>query len=177
LRNEAYIAVRRRWTLYEAVKRWVGMKRSQSLVLFSLLLLWTLSRPTGVSLAGEDPMRGPWDQRPTGALAASQPWSHETPSPAASFFRLLVTFFQRVISPVDGDRCPSYPTCSAYSIQAYEQHGAVLGTLMTVDRLFHEDSEGEFSPIIEVHGVRRIYDPVWANEFWREKERGKARNE
>jgi putative component of membrane protein insertase Oxa1/YidC/SpoIIIJ protein YidD len=88
-----------------------------------------------------------------------------------------VTFFQQVISPVDGDRCPSYPTCSAYSIQAYDQHGAVLGTLMTVDRLFHEDSEGEFAPVIEVYGVRRIYDPVWANEFWKEKEGRRARTE
>jgi uncharacterized protein len=153
------------------------MKRFPTLLLLSLLLLSTLSWPAGVSLAGEDPMRGPWDQRPTGAVASSQPRSHETPSLAASFFRLLVTFFQRVISPVDGDRCPSYPTCSAYSIQAYEQHGAILGTLMTVDRLFHEDSEADFAPIIEVHGVRRIYDPVWANEFWKEKEGKRARAE
>ena len=122
-------------------------------------------------------MRGPWDQRPTQAVTSSQPRAHETLSPAASFFRLLVTFFQRVISPVDGDRCPSYPTCSAYSIQAYDQHGAVLGTLMTVDRLFHEDSEAEFAPVIEVYGVRRIYDPVWANEFWKEKEGRRARTE
>ena len=153
------------------------MKGFPTLLLLSLLLLSGLSQPIGVSFAGEDPMRGPWDQRPTGAVASSQPRSHETPSPAASLFRLLVTFFQRVISPVDGDRCPSYPTCSAYSIQAYEQHGAVLGTLMTVDRLFHEDSEAEFAPVIEVYGVRRIYDPVWANEFWQEKEGKRARTE
>jgi hypothetical protein len=153
------------------------MKGFPLLLLLSLLLLSTLSWPTGVSLAGEDPVRGPWDQRPTGAPASSQLRSHETPSPAASFFRLLVIFFQRVISPVDADRCPSYPTCSAYSIQAYEQHGAVLGTLMTVDRLFHESAEADFAPMIEVHGVSRIYDPVWANEFWQEKEGRRARPE
>jgi len=153
------------------------MKRFPTLLVLSLLLLSALSWPTAVCLAGEDPMRGPWNQRPTGAPASSQQRSQETPSPAASFFRLLVTFFQRAISPVDGDRCPSYPTCSVYSIQAYEQHGAVLGTLMTVDRLFHEDSEAEFAPIIEVHGVRRIYDPLWANEFWKETEGKRARTE
>jgi len=153
------------------------MKRLAPRLLLSLLLLLTLIRPAAVSLAGEDPMRGPWNQPPTGALTSSPPRSQETRSPAASFFRLLVTFFQRVISPVDGDRCPSYPTCSAYSIQAYEQHGAVLGTLMTVDRLFHEDSEAEFAPIIEVYGVRRIYDPLWANEFWKDKEGTRARTE
>jgi hypothetical protein len=150
------------------------MKRFPLLLILSLLLPATLSWPTGVSRAGENAMRGPWDQRPTLAPASPQPQSHETPSPAASFFRLLLTFFQRVISPVDGDRCPSYPTCSAYSKQAYEQHGAILGTLMTVDRLFHEESEAEFSPMIEVHGVSRIYDPLWANEFWKEKEGRRA---
>jgi hypothetical protein len=134
-----------------------------------LLLVLVLYRPS-VSVAGADPMRGPWEQRMTGASAPLEQAERETPSPVASFFRLPLTFFQRVISPVDGDRCPSYPTCSTYSIQAYQRHGAILGTLMTVDRLFHEDSEAEFAPIIEVHGMRRIYDPVWANEFWKEKE-------
>ena len=138
-----------------------------------LLLLSALYRPS-VSVAGEDPMRGPWEQRPTGASAPLQQTERETPSSAASLFRLPVAFFQRVVSPVDGDRCPSYPTCSTYSLQAYQRHGAVLGTLMTVDRLFHEDSEAEFAPIIEVHGMRRIYDPVWANEFWKEKEGKRA---
>ena len=153
------------------------MKRFPTLLRLALLLLLVLSWPTAVSLAGEDPMRGPWDQRPAGVPASSPQRSHETPSPAASFFRLLAIFFPRVVSPVDGDRCPSYPTCSAYSIQAYEQHGAVLGTLMTVDRLFHEDSEAEVAPTIDVHGVRRIYDPLWANEFWKEKEVKRARTE
>jgi putative component of membrane protein insertase Oxa1/YidC/SpoIIIJ protein YidD len=153
------------------------MQRFLPLLLFSLLLLSALSQPAGVSLAGEDLMLGPWDQRPTGAPASSRPSSPETPSPASSFLRVLVVFFQQVISPVDGDRCPSYPTCSAYSIQAYEQHGAIVGTLMTVDRLFHEDGEADFAPVIEVHGVRRIYDPVWANEFWKEREGKRARTE
>jgi hypothetical protein len=47
---------------------------------------------------------------------------------------------------------------------------------MTVDRLFHEPSEAEFAPTIEVYGVVRIYDPVSANEFWRE-EKGKTASE
>jgi hypothetical protein len=153
------------------------MKGFPTLLLGSLLLLSALGWPTAVSRAGEDPMRGRWGERPAGAAVSLRQESHETPSPAASFFRFLVTFFQRVVSPVDGDRCPSYPTCSTYSIQAYERHGAVLGTLMTVDRLFHEGSEAEFAPTIEVHGVRRIYDPLWANEFWKAKEGKKARTE
>ena len=73
-----------------------------------------------------------------------------------------------MISPVDGDRCPSYPTCAAYSKEAYEKHGALIGTFMTVDRLFHEASEAKFSPTVEVYGVPRIYDPVSSNEYWKQ---------
>jgi hypothetical protein len=148
------------------------MKRHLILLLLSLLLsgLWS-QVPAGI--AGDDPLHGPWGQGPANAPTLQQQTGQETPSPAAFLFRLPIVFFQRVISPVDGDRCPSYPTCSAYSMQAYERHGALLGTLMTVDRLFHEPSEAEFAPTIKVYGVVRIYDPVWANEFWREG-KGKA---
>ncbi len=151
------------------------MKRHLTLLFFSLLLpgfWWQV--PAG--LAAEDSLRGPWGRGPSIASTSEHRAGQEAPSPAASLFRLPVVFFQRVISPVDGDRCPSYPTCSAYSIQAYERNGALLGTLMTVDRLFHEPSEAEFAPTIEVYGVVRIYDPVSANEFWRE-EKGKTASE
>lgn len=109
-------------------------------------------------------MRGPWDW-PTERPAAQK--KQVKPTAAASFFTSMLTFFQRVISPVDGDRCPSYPTCAAYSKEAYEKHGALIGTFMTVDRLFHEASEAKFSPTVEVYGVPRIYDPVSANEYWK----------
>ncbi|MEJ2235683.1 MAG: membrane protein insertion efficiency factor YidD [Syntrophobacterales bacterium] len=82
--------------------------------------------------------------------------------------------FSEVISPVDGDRCPSYPTCAAYSKEAYQKHGAFVGTLMTVDRLFHEADEYRFSPTVKVYGVYRIYDPVSANEYWKRNDNSKA---
>jgi putative component of membrane protein insertase Oxa1/YidC/SpoIIIJ protein YidD len=148
------------------------MKRHLTLLLLSLLLSGLWSQVPAV-IAGDDLLHGPWGQGPANASRPKQQSGQETMSAGAFLFRLPIVFFQRVISPVDGDRCPSYPTCSAYSMQAYERHGALLGTLMTVDRLFHEASEAEFAPTIKVHGVVRIYDPVWANEFWR-GEKGKT---
>jgi hypothetical protein len=146
------------------------MKHHLTLLLPSLLLLSGLWWQLPAGLAGEDSMHGPWVQGPTKVPTSQQQQTgQETPSPGASLFRLPLIFFQSVISPVDGDRCPSYPTCSAYSIETYERHGTLLGTLMTVDRLLHEPSEAEFAPTITVHGAVRIYDPVWANEFWREE--------
>ena len=117
--------------------------------------------------AAEDPVDDPWNW-PATTIAKQQEAVPKNPSIVAGFFTSMLTFFSNVISPVDGDRCPSYPTCAAYSKQAYEKHGAVLGTLMTVDRLFHEADEYRFSPTVEVNGVNRLYDPVSANEFWKQ---------
>ena len=79
----------------------------------------------------------------------------------------VVSLFRRYVSPVDGDRCPSYPTCSSYSIKAFKKHGFIKGWLMTVDRLIHEGSEEKkVSPVVIVDGIKKIYDPVENNDFW-----------
>ena len=77
-----------------------------------------------------------------------------------------IKFFQNVISPVDGDRCPMYPACSEYSIQALKKHGPFLGFVMIADRLIHERDEMTYAPTVVVNGIRRYYDPVENNDFW-----------
>ncbi len=78
----------------------------------------------------------------------------------------MVSVFRDFISPVDGDRCPSVPSCSAYSCLAFEKHGFFLGWIMTVDRLFHEADEKAVSPLVLVNGRLKILDPVENNDFW-----------
>jgi hypothetical protein len=84
----------------------------------------------------------------------------------ASPLRLAVHFFRTTISPVDGNRCPMYPTCSQYGEEAIGRHGPVLGLLLIVDRLFHEWTETARAPRLWVHGVLRSWDPLEANDFW-----------
>lgn len=124
--------------------------------------------------AGEDPFDGPWDSPDYRKLVQKETERARNTSMSSPFFISLLNFFSKAISPVDGDRCPSYPTCAAYSKEAYEKHGALVGTLMTVDRLFHEADESRFSPTVEVYGVGRIYDPVSANEFWKRQDKSQA---
>lgn len=80
--------------------------------------------------------------------------------------REAMRFFQTTISRVDGDRCPMYPTCSQYGQEALARHGAIVGLLMIVDRMFHEWSETSMAPQVVVYGVRRFWDPVHENDFW-----------
>ena len=87
-------------------------------------------------------------------------------SVAATPFLWLLRFYQTVISPLDGNRCPMYPTCSQYSVQAIRKHGPIIGVVMTVDRLVHEADEQRFAPLVKVGDRYRFIDSVADNDFW-----------
>ena len=79
----------------------------------------------------------------------------------------VLSAYQEHISPVDGGHCPSVPTCSSYSIEAFRKHGFFIGWMMTVDRLIHEGKEeAAVSPLLFSEGKWRLYDPVENNDFW-----------
>ena len=47
----------------------------------------------------------------------------------------LVRAYQLLISPMLGGSCRFEPTCSAYALQALEQHGAAAGSYLAVRRI------------------------------------------
>jgi len=83
-----------------------------------------------------------------------------------------IGFFKKYISPVDGDRCPCYPTCAQYSLEAIRKHGALVGMVMTFDRLIHESDEIRNAPLIKVYDSYRYLDSVENNDFWWDKKTG-----
>lgn len=63
----------------------------------------------------------------------------------------IIRFYQRFISKyiLTGKNCRFYPTCSQYSIEAYEKYGFFKGTFLTINRIlrcnpFHE---GGYDPL------------------------------
>ncbi|MBL0149857.1 MAG: membrane protein insertion efficiency factor YidD [Ideonella sp.] len=48
---------------------------------------------------------------------------------------LLVRAYRFFLKPWLGNACRFEPTCSAYSLQALERHGAAAGSYLTVHRL------------------------------------------
>lgn len=121
-------------------------------LLFLMLLSWPVSAPAA-------PEWGPWGT--TDAKPAVPAAAHDT-----SPLDWGVRFFQNYISPVDGPRCPMYPTCSAYARQALAKHGPWLGTMLTVDRLIHENEPQEWQHVIRVGDHDRYHDPLSNNDFW-----------
>jgi len=77
-----------------------------------------------------------------------------------------INFFINHISKVDGDRCPMYPTCSAYSVDAIRKHGFLIGIVMTADRLIHENNEMDYAVIVKKGDRYRYFDPLSNNDYW-----------
>ncbi|ABR50866.1 protein of unknown function DUF37 [Alkaliphilus metalliredigens QYMF] len=67
----------------------------------------------------------------------------------SKFLIKLITLYQKWISPLKGQTCRFYPTCSSYSISAYNTYGFFRGTYLTIRRLLkcHPFHPGGFDPL------------------------------
>jgi putative membrane protein insertion efficiency factor len=61
----------------------------------------------------------------------------------------LVRGYRLLLSPWLGSACRFEPSCSAYSLDALDRHGAAAGTYLTVRRLMrcHPWCEGGHDPV------------------------------
>ena len=62
---------------------------------------------------------------------------------------ILVSLYRLLIRPVIGEHCRFTPTCSKYSIEAFEEFGFVKGLVLTIKRLLrcHPFAPGRHDPI------------------------------
>lgn len=62
---------------------------------------------------------------------------------------LLIRFYQKYISPLKVTKCPYYPTCSCYAIEAVQKHGAIKGGALAVWRILRCNpfSKGGYDPV------------------------------
>ena len=61
----------------------------------------------------------------------------------------VIKFYQYFISPLIGQNCRYYPTCSAYAIEAVDKYGSLKGTFLAVKRILrcHPFHAGGFDPV------------------------------
>lgn len=139
-------------------------------ILFAGSLLFT-TLTFSATLAVEGRREEPWSADPLPEIGKGRvPESRIGPGQRAAAG--LIEFFKNYISPVDGDRCPCYPTCSQYSLEAIRKHGTLVGVVMTFDRLIHESDEIRTAPLIKIYDSYRYFDPVENNDFWWDKKTG-----
>lgn len=61
----------------------------------------------------------------------------------------IIKFYQRKISPLLGERCKFYPSCSEYALQAIEKYGAFRGSVKAIWRILRCNpmSRGGYDPV------------------------------
>ncbi|NBC49011.1 MAG: membrane protein insertion efficiency factor YidD [Gammaproteobacteria bacterium] len=68
---------------------------------------------------------------------------------ARRLVRLLLRAYQLFLSPLLGQHCRFYPSCSQYAIEAVEQHGVLRGSWLGLKRLLrcHPWHPGGVDPV------------------------------
>ncbi|WP_090446474.1 membrane protein insertion efficiency factor YidD [Natronincola peptidivorans] len=61
----------------------------------------------------------------------------------------ILSFYRKWISPLKKPSCRFYPSCSQYSIEAYEAYGFFKGTYLTLKRILrcHPFHPGGYDPL------------------------------
>ncbi len=62
---------------------------------------------------------------------------------------LIIKFYQKYISPMKRTKCPYYPTCSQYGLEAVKIHGALKGSMLAAWRICRCNpfSKGGYDPV------------------------------
>ena len=70
----------------------------------------------------------------------------------------MIKLYQRYISPMKSTKCPYYPSCSAYGLEAVEKYGAVKGGMMAAWRICRCNplSKGGYDPVPDDNKNKKI---------------------
>ena len=61
----------------------------------------------------------------------------------------LIKGYRKYISPMKSTKCPYFPTCSEYGLQAVEKYGVIKGGLLAFWRILRCNpfSKGGYDPV------------------------------
>lgn len=67
----------------------------------------------------------------------------------SNLFILLIRFYQKFISPLKGQTCRFYPTCSQYSLEAFKKYNTFKGIYLSTKRILkcHPFHHGGYDPL------------------------------
>ncbi len=69
----------------------------------------------------------------------------------------VIRFYKYFISPVLGNNCRFYPSCSTYALEALQMHGPIKGMYLAIRRIMkcHPFHEGGIDPVPENLGKNK----------------------
>ena len=61
----------------------------------------------------------------------------------------MIQFYQKYLSPLKSTKCPYFPSCSQYGLEAIRKYGAVKGGLLALWRILRCNpfSKGGYDPV------------------------------
>lgn len=61
----------------------------------------------------------------------------------------LILFYQKYLSALKSTKCPYFPTCSQYGLEAVTQHGVLKGGMLGIWRILRCNpfSKGGYDPV------------------------------
>ena len=70
----------------------------------------------------------------------------------------MIKLYQRYISPMKSTKCPYYPSCSAYGLEAIGRYGAIKGGMMAAWRICRCNplSKGGYDPVPDDNSNKKI---------------------
>lgn len=73
----------------------------------------------------------------------------------------LQNSYSFLISDVDGDNCPFYPTCSSFYVHSIKETNIFKGTLMFADRFTRDSNLFKGKAHYPIHSSGKYYDPTY----------------
>ena len=69
----------------------------------------------------------------------------------------IIKIYQKYVSPLKRTRCPYFPCCSQYGLEAVEKYGVLKGGMLAAWRILRCNpfSKGGFDPVPDKIGIRR----------------------
>lgn len=70
----------------------------------------------------------------------------------------VIQLYQKYLSPLKSTKCPYYPSCSNYGLEAVHKHGAFKGFVLALWRVLRCNpfSKGGFDPVPEEFSWKKI---------------------
>ena len=61
----------------------------------------------------------------------------------------LISFYRKYLSPLKSTKCPYFPSCSQYGLEAVQRYGAIKGGLLSIWRILRCNpfSKGGYDPV------------------------------
>lgn len=61
----------------------------------------------------------------------------------------LISFYRKYLSPLKSTKCPYFPSCSQYGLEAVQKYGAIKGGLLSIWRILRCNpfSKGGYDPV------------------------------